>query len=527
MKTPRTFFCLLATLASLQAQPVSTTGDVTPGPAVSPDWTVDAELAVGSTGTGLLTLENGGTIYSDWWARLGHQAGSHGTVTMTGGSWTSTTGLIIGDDGTGVFSLSGGEVRNEFTTLGLSGGSGTLTMEGGTWYTNSSLTVGESGTGVFNLNAGEFTTGTGGVNLGLWESGDGTVVMNGGTFNPDWMSIGFEGKGNFTLNGGSLVTLGTVDLGVAEGSSGTLTLSGGTLDLRDPWFQDDALVVGSRGSGTLNVIGDTSILMGGQSVHVAKYAGSTGTVNFGSYDLSHPSAVGPVTAESFEIGAGTGVINFNQTNELEFSQEIYGTGTINQRGTGTTFLNVGRDFEGVVNVLGGTLYLDARSDGRPIGYSEMFVGEAGTLAGRGDVWGPVVVEGTLAPDNLTFNGLMLTSTATTRFSIAEYFGGYIDHGVVTAEMMLVYGGTLSLTLLNGFAPDAGQTFYLFDVRGDYSGAFDDIQVETEGWAATFDYATGGVSFTATAIPEPSTYAALVGALALGLAAWRRRQRTAV
>jgi hypothetical protein len=50
-------------------------------------------------------------------------------------------------------------------------------------------------------------------------------------------------------------------------------------------------------------------------------------------------------------------------------------------------------------------------------------------------------------------------------------------------------------------------------------------------ARIFTFATGTfnpsmLSYPASAIPEPSTYAALFGAAALGLAAWRRRARTA-
>ena len=46
--------------------------------------------------------------------------------------------------------------------------------------------------------------------------------------------------------------------------------------------------------------------------------------------------------------------------------------------------------------------------------------------------------------------------------------------------------------------------------------------DTSGYTAAISNA-GMLTFSATAIPEPPTYAALVGALALGFAVWRRRR----
>ncbi len=62
--------------------------------------------------------------------------------------------------------------------------------------------------------------------------------------------------------------------------------------------------------------------------------------------------------------------------------------------------------------------------------------------------------------------------------------------------------------------------------GSYSGLFmnnDGVWTLDSGQQTlTFDQTTGDLSITA--VPEPSTYAALLGAAALGLAAWRRRTR---
>jgi hypothetical protein len=46
-----------------------------------------------------------------------------------------------------------------------------------------------------------------------------------------------------------------------------------------------------------------------------------------------------------------------------------------------------------------------------------------------------------------------------------------------------------------------------------------------GWDQSSLYSSGVLSINATAIPEPSTYAMLAGAVMLGCAVWRRKQRS--
>jgi hypothetical protein len=65
---------------------------------------------------------------------------------------------------------------------------------------------------------------------------------------------------------------------------------------------------------------------------------------------------------------------------------------------------------------------------------------------------------------------------------------------------------------------------------DYTGfaSFARIVDQDTSVSGVYAVATWGneIGFTVSAIPEPSTYAAFAGVLALGLAAWRRRSRTA-
>ena len=64
--------------------------------------------------------------------------------------------------------------------------------------------------------------------------------------------------------------------------------------------------------------------------------------------------------------------------------------------------------------------------------------------------------------------------------------------------------------------------------GSYTGSFTNDggtwTLTSGAQLLTFTQSTGDLAFSASAIPEPSTYAALAGLTALGLAAYRRRRR---
>ena len=72
---------------------------------------------------------------------------------------------------------------------------------------------------------------------------------------------------------------------------------------------------------------------------------------------------------------------------------------------------------------------------------------------------------------------------------------------------------------------SGGTFSIYLMGGSgYDGATTGLGPTVTAGEATLDnlYGSG-----LTAVPEPSTYAAIAGALALGAAVWRRRQHSAV
>ncbi|HSH93510.1 MAG TPA: PEP-CTERM sorting domain-containing protein, partial [Roseimicrobium sp.] len=64
------------------------------------------------------------------------------------------------------------------------------------------------------------------------------------------------------------------------------------------------------------------------------------------------------------------------------------------------------------------------------------------------------------------------------------------------------------------------------IVGTFSGLSDGSTVTVGSNSFTINYTSTDVTLTASAIPEPSTYAALAGVGALGAVALRRRRRQA-
>src|SRR5205814_1631168 len=88
-----------------------------------------------------------------------YNAGSNGTATITGGTWSNSSSITVGQSGTGTLNINGGAVTTVDAYVGYNAGSkGTLTITSGTWNnTGLYFYVGYSGTGTLNVNGGSVT----------------------------------------------------------------------------------------------------------------------------------------------------------------------------------------------------------------------------------------------------------------------------------------------------------------------------------------------------------------------------------
>jgi T5SS/PEP-CTERM-associated repeat protein len=170
-------------------------------------------LAVGQSGTGVLVIQNGGTLQNLGSGSIGISTGAQGTVTVSGlgSTWTMNfSNLVVGNFGTGTLTIANGGTVSSGpggASVGLSPGSnGTVTVTGpGSTLNNFGLIIGGFGTGLLTVADGGVVNGP--VTIAAFPGGTGAVLGNG-TVGPT------------NVNAGGFLVPGTV------GTIGTLTVAG-------------------------------------------------------------------------------------------------------------------------------------------------------------------------------------------------------------------------------------------------------------------------------------------------------------
>ena len=356
-------------------------------------------LTVGANGTGMLTIQSGGTL-ADSFGTIGNLPGGVGTVTVTGpgSSWTTAGSIVVGGLGTGTLVIQGGAMAQD----GVNSGGGSI-----------GLSAGSTGTVIV--------------------TGPGSSWINGPS---NGLNVGSFGTGTLTIaNGGRVIDITALvsNIGNGPGSQGTVTVTGaGSL-----WSDIAGFKIGNSGTGTLT-IADGGIVTG-PTVTIAANAGSVGTLNIGAGAGNPAAAPGTLNAPSVAfggVGTGTGTINFNHTSaDYVFAPAISGGGTVNVL-AGTTILTGANTYFGATNVNAGTLRA-----GAPNTFSSSAtttVASGGTLDLNG--FGQTI-------DRLTNAGLVNMGTGTapgTSLFVTNYTG---TGGTIAMNTFLGGDGSPSDTLV--------------------------------------------------------------------------------
>lgn len=236
-------------------------------------WNNSSVISVGNSGTGSLTISNGGNVTTGPGSSGSFvgQSGGRGSVLITGSNslWTNNNNLGVGNSGTGELSVENGGrlVTQGGTNLGSnSSGSGRITVSGSgsEWTSGQGVTVGSAGTGELAIsNGGTVSLALGYVGSGSGSYGKVTVTGTGSTWNTLLnIDVGRFGTGELIIaNGGAVYSselssafLSTIGFG--NGSRGTVTVEGnGSL-----WEADSAMILGgsslsteTTGVGTLSL----------------------------------------------------------------------------------------------------------------------------------------------------------------------------------------------------------------------------------------------------------------------------------
>ncbi|HZL38313.1 MAG TPA: dockerin type I domain-containing protein [Tepidisphaeraceae bacterium] len=209
------------------------------------------------------------------------------------------------------------------------------TYQPNTYFYPNSLQV-QNGASV-NVSAGAFFNTQGQVNIGM--SGAGTVHIDG--LYTRWASSEINLGGSAGASGTLLVDnaasvnggLNVVSVGSGAGSTGTLTVDGS-------WFQANTIIVGDRGTGTMNISsGSAAGRVSSASVFVGNHGGSSGNIVVNGSLQSEflniaygPSGGGP--------GAYTGSLTLN-SGSVNASNVIIGDTSPVSAGHGNLAINGG------------------------------------------------------------------------------------------------------------------------------------------------------------------------------------------
>ena len=423
-------------------------------------------LKVGSdaTSVGRWTLSGGtGTVQSA--ASLGftlaYAANSTGTVVVAGGTLNSIGEFIVSRDGVGTLITSNGTLNATSIMMGYEGtGKGTWNIVGGTNNISGSVTMNrlEGPTTRFLMEGGELN-----ILSGLFDVGEqgrtlAIATVSNGTVNVNKLSVGggsdgvTGGEGQMDVFGGLVSATnylriagnaggGNVSTGhMTVANSGVLEVKG-TLALGRSGTSDRGYLT-NRDGGTIRFTGlnDPSI-----------------TVNSGSSFVTTNATIEFMNAGAANLmGSISNLITYHGDNTLRLNAAT------NANLSSYTFqANNGQRFA----------FLDLANGGALLATNVTF-GSGGKLTGTGAILARSVTNlGTIAPGHspgvLTFsNDLTLGASSVLNMELAGTNLNLFDRIAVGGAFAL--NGALNVSLTNGFNPQFGNSFKIFDFSSESS-----------------------------------------------------------
>ena len=307
-------------------------------------------LYVGNSGSGTLTISNGGKVSSGGYYgdSVGNNAGSTGSITITGSGskWTSAENLFIGNQGNGTVTVSnGGTGITGVGGAGLDGGScigyqagstGLLAVDGAgsTWTSRYRFAVGYNGNGTMLITNGGSVSAGPYIAYNPGSTGVVTVDGAGSTWSPGTLSVGYSGAGTLNIaHGGAVVVAGTTCVANNPGSSGSVNFGpgGGTLTTKTLWTSPAALT----GTGTINANGlatDVDLLF--DATHSASQtftlnrSGQNITINLDMSSASNSGDLAVGYAGSGSVTVRDGVTLYCQSGYLGYQPGSSGVASV-------------------------------------------------------------------------------------------------------------------------------------------------------------------------------------------------------
>lgn len=469
-----------------------------------------------------------------------------GTFTLSNtGAIAATAPLTLGGDGDGVLASSFGASSTGSITKN---GAGAWTVSGVNTYTGA--TTINAGTLKFAKKASLYNS-----TIGSWTAANikvasgATLAVNvGGTgeFGNDDVKalLGMAGSATTGFKTGSILGLDTTNASDGNFSYSydiTNAYTGSTLGLTK--LGDNTLTL--LGSNTYT--GDTNVAAGRLDVNGSLVAGSAVKVASGA-------TLGGSGTVNGNVAVAGGSINGNGL-KLQGTTTFTGGSTL----AGTTTANSIAVSSGTTTISGNTttaggITTGATSTLKINGTVDGTVSVSGTLGGNGTITGATTINGTLAPGNSidTINTGSLTLAATSVLDVELGRNGTLatsDLTNVNGTVTIISGADLRLTLYTGLiTPETNDVFFLISNNGDdvIDGVFTSLNGKattlSQGSQFTWNEQLWEISYQANTttsllsggndvaimavVPEPSTWALLVGGVGMLAFGQRLRRRMA-
>jgi fibronectin-binding autotransporter adhesin len=472
----------------------------------------------GSLGTNVITL-NGGTFSPR--ANLTNDllVTANSTIDMSGTGSTFTVGaLSVGSQTITIGSGSGTSNGNvSFGATTLTGNATITNAKGGSSInqtsanaTFSTVTVGDAvatgTTTTFTINASSTATRTRQISLNGAMSDNATDATK-------ILAL------NITSGGATALT---VNVGGANTYTGGTTVGGNNTILRLT-TDNDRLPTGTN----LTINGGASV---GGIVDLNTFNQKVGALSGGSGTVK-----GIVTNNAAGTGTATLTVESTSTSST-FAGVIQNGATakvaLTKAGTGTSLTLTGTNtYTGATSVNGGSLIVD----GSLASGSAVSVNAGGTLGGSGTIAGATTFAagsklsaGSNSIATLTFSSSLDISAAANDTAAFVFTLGTAFDKIVASSLTLgtnVFDAAdLSITTGTGFT--SGQSYTLFE-NSSVTGTFISFLMSNIGGSGidgTVALSGNNVVLTTSAIPEPSTYALLLGGTAALLACSIRSRR---
>lgn len=393
------------------------------------------------------------------------------------------------------------------------------------------------GSGTVNFSAGRTLTLERGMTIQATGGGTGSFNFYGNVVVQNGANLTHQGGGTtvYFREGSSLT--GSYANSVGDTFFETADLDVNQLNMIGSLAGNAAFYISKDGLNITNNVrvGNTNANANARTIGVNISGGGTGTWS-GQIDVSQNTTSDSVRTVKFSAAANnrmnlTGKII--STSALTDEVQITGGGIVAISGATNTYNTL-------TTVDAGTTLLANNVSGSATGANSLTV--SGILGGTGRISpsgaGLVTISsgGSVAPGDGGIGALTLDFSGTTGGATFENGAGFsFDIGVAGATDSLLFtgltsgsdeivfnGNSVTLTAI-GSVSAGTYTLFSFDQSGAYTGTL--VTGTLAGFDANLVYNATDIQLvlTVSAIPEPSTAAALAGAALLGFAACRRRR----